>query len=345
MELERPDLTGIDPDVVAYIEALEATLAGRKAAPRTAEVTPEPEPSEPPTSFNVITLSKAGLIKRTPRHLYTRQRRGGMGVFDIDLPEEDAPLILAVADASETLLVFTHEGRAFRLAVAALLETPVRGRGQLISALLPLQPGERVVALLPADAGAQVALVSERGQARRVRSSFVGQHMIQGMRFHDPKAGGPLAAACWTSGSDEVFIATRQGFAIRFPEQRIHDTGSLGIRLERDDAVVGAAAVREESAVFLLSADGKGTLRQMAGFASNKMPGGGGKVALKTDALVGATAALTGDDLFVISRLCKIVRFPMEEIPPKEGVVQGVNCMALRSDECVATTVARMKKG
>jgi DNA gyrase subunit A len=78
----------------------------------------------------------------------------------------------------------------------------------------------------------------------------------------------------------------------------------------------------------------------MSGFAANKAPAAGGKVAMKTDKLIGAARAGTGDELFAISRLGKLIRFAAAEVPPKEGVVQGVACMALRADEVVALTVA-----
>lgn len=343
MVLERPDLSGVDLDVMAYIEALEATLAGQRR-PRT--VTPAlvvaagddeiPELSEPPTTRNVITLSRAGLVKRTPRHLYGRQRRGGMGIFDLELSDEDAPAVLCVLDEAQIALAFTSEGRAFRFPVAELPQLAVRARGQPVSRWIPLRPGERVIALLPDQGGAQVALVSERGRVQRVRASFVGGHMIPGMRFHEAKDGGLLVGACWTSGRDDLLIATQQGFAVRFPEERVHDTGSLGIRLERDDAAVGIASVTESSSVFLLSADGKGTIRAMEGFAANKMPGASGKIAIKTGQLAGLVAVAPGDDLLVISRLSKIIRFQAQEVPPKTGVVQGVACISLRSDEAVA---------
>lgn len=341
MTVERPDLTGVDPEILAYIEALETALAGtrrqRPAAPVLEEERP-PELSEPPTTRNVITLSRAGIVKRTPRHLYGRQRRGGMGIFDLEVPDEDAPALLGVLDESQMALVFTSEGRAFRFPVAELPQTAVHARGQSITRWVPLRPGERVVALLPDQGGAQVALLSERGQVQRVRASFVGAHMIPGMRFHDVRNGGPLVGACWTTGDDDLFIATRQGLGVRFPEARIHDSGSLGIRLERDDGAVGIAAVNDSSLVFLLSADGKGALRAMEGFAANKMPGSGGKVALKTERLTGLTGVAPTGDLFVISRLSKIIRFQADEVPPKTGVVQGVACIALRSDEAVAVT-------
>jgi DNA gyrase subunit A len=60
---------------------------------------------------------------------------------------------------------------------------------------------------------------------------------------------------------------------------------------------------------------------------------------MKTDQLVGAAAVAPGDELFIISRLGKLIRFAADEIPAKEGVVQGVACMALRADEATAVTV------
>ena len=75
MRVERPDLEGLDPAVRAYIESLEAELdALRGEAGEESELAVF---QEPPTTLNVITISTAGVAKRTPRHLYTRQRRGG----------------------------------------------------------------------------------------------------------------------------------------------------------------------------------------------------------------------------------------------------------------------------
>ncbi|MEK7787150.1 MAG: DNA gyrase C-terminal beta-propeller domain-containing protein, partial [Chloroflexota bacterium] len=152
---------------------------------------------------------------------------------------------------------------------------------------------------------------------------------------------GPLAAACWTPGSSDLFIATRAGLGIRFSEKQVSMQGGPGIRLESGDSAVAVASVKEDSGVFLLGADGKGTIRLMAGFSPNKSPGAGGKVAMKADRLVSAIAVNQEDDLFIISRLSKIIRFRASEVPAKEGVVQGVHCMALRADETVAVTVSR----
>ena len=339
MNLERPDLSQVSPAVQAYIEALEAKLAqlevGKKR-PTVAQV----EPSEPPTTINVVTISWDGMIKRTPRHLYGRQRRSGMGVFDLDTAEPDAPALLAVADESDTLLLFSNYGRAFRLPLTKIDEKTVRAPGQALADLLTFQVDERIIAALPADQDKYVALVSQRGWVRRVRDGYLSAKMLQGMSFHNVQEGGYLVGACWTPGDGDLFIATKQGKAIRFMESQVPTRGCRGLRVQVDDEAVVVASVTQHSGVFLMSDDGKGTIRLMSGFMANKAPGAGGKVAMKTDNLVGALTVNEGDDILAISRLGKIIRFQAEEVPPKEGVVQGVNCMTLRADEVTAVTIA-----
>jgi len=298
------------------------------------------EPSEPPTTRNVITFSAGGLAKRTPRHLYDRQRRGGMGIFDLDAPEEDPPASLTITDQSQTLVLVTDQGRAFPVKVSQLAESPVRARGQSSSKWLPLLPSERLALVLPDQGSGYLILVSQRGQVRRLRYHYFGDNLQPGTLLYDVRQGGAPAAFCWSAGDADLFIATAKGNGIRFPEAQVPVRGCLGIRVDPDDAVVGVAAVDDESGVFLLGTDGKGTIRLMSGFTPNKTPGGGGKVAMKTDRLIGAARVNDEDDIFIISRLSKIIRFRAGEVPVKEGVVQGVNCMALRGDEPTALAIS-----
>jgi len=349
-ELHRPDLSGTDPGVVAYIEALEAALAAlaarREHGPRAGadEAIDEMplEPNEPPTTLNVISVSAGGLAKRTPRHLYARQRRGGMGIFDLEAPEGDPPAFLIVADAAHDLILLTNQARAFRMAVSQVVEAAVRARGASILTGLNLQAAEHLAAMLPAGRGAALALVTEKGYARVLPAHVVGAAMAPGTTLMRAAEYGPLAAACWTSGDGDLFVATQHGLAIRFPERVLPLPGGLAIRLEAGDRPVAVEAVRppEGESIFLLGADGRCTIRLMGGFAANKAPGGGGKVAMKTDRLVGVVAALPEDDLFILSRLSKIIRFKAGEVPAKEGVVQGVNGMALRADTCIVVTAS-----
>jgi DNA gyrase subunit A len=339
IEAERPDLSQVAAEIKAYIEALEAENARLNAdqqrlrISRTAPVT-----SEPPTTMNVVTISHDGQAKRTPRHLYSRQGRGGMGVFDLETGSEDHATLLTVVEEQQHILLFSNFGRAFRLPANALAESEVRDKGISLGQLLPFRPHERLIAALPGDGGEYVVLVSQRGWVRRVHHNYLGRSLIPGMSFHNVQEGGYLTRACWTPGDGELLMLSREGKGIRFAERQVPARGCLGMRVHVEDAVVAVAAVYADSGVFLLGKDGKGTIRLMSGFSANKAPGAGGKIVMKTDNLVGAVSVSQDDDIFVISHLNKIIRFMADEVPAKTGVVQGVNCITLRGDEAAAVT-------
>lgn len=161
MNTQRPDLGGLPADVVAYIEELETQLQTRREGRQPSPAATQPD--EEPTAKAIITVSRLGAIKRTPRHLFGRQRRGGMGVFDIDVSDEDAPVCLAHVDSGDTLILLTDDGRAFRLPVSALAESPVRARGRNVRDMLALRPQEKIIGVLPEGGGAYAILLSKRG--------------------------------------------------------------------------------------------------------------------------------------------------------------------------------------
>ncbi len=343
LDLKRPDLTGVSSDVRAYIEALEGEM-DRLRADRSPSERDTGEtgglPSEPPTTINVVTVSRSGLAKRTPRHLYSRQHRGGMGVFDLETAEDDPPAFLALVDESENLIILTDQARVFRSPATDIVETPVHSRGEALSVKHVLNPGERIALILPDRGETYVALLTRKGHIIWLAGHLLGDKLRAGAELYDPARFGAPSGACWAAGDDDLFIVTRQGQGIRFPARLVPVRGCLGIQLGRDDVAVAVTAVRPESGVFLMAADGKGAVRLMSGFRPNKSPGGGGKIAIKTNHLVGAATVEGSDDVFSVSRLGKIIRFDVGEIPPKENPVQGVNCMALRADEVAAIALA-----
>lgn len=335
----RPNVESLAPDVRAYIEYLEESLAAAENdADSSRGSAASGEPSEAPTTAQVITISRGGLVKRTPRHLYSRQRRGGMGVFDLESSDDDPPAFLLVADASERLLIWTDRSRYFSVAVANLPEGAVRSRGEPISRWVSLQPGENLAVVIGDGGGAHLQLLSDRGWVRKFSRTQL-PHLKDGALV-EVRGGHKPVGACWSSGGDDLFVVTRGGQAIRFSERQVPISGGcLGIRLDSSDECLAVAAVQEESGVFLAGDDGKGTVRLMAGFRTNKSPGAGGKVAMKADRLICAHTVAPEQDVLMISALGKVIRFSAEDIPAKEGVVQGVNCMSLRADSVVAATV------
>lgn len=348
--MDRPDLSSVSPEVRAYIDYLEGQVRSPKPLRKPERVVIEDEapirpdepaqPAEGPTTLNILTASRNGSAKRTHRHLYNRQHRGGMGIFDLDVPEDDAPACLASVDDSENLILFTSRARVFRHSLNRVPDSQIRSKGEPFFDRLPLESDETLVAVLPERSSGYIALVSASGRVRNLRHHLFGEHMKPGTAMYAYSDFGPLASACWTNGDSDLLLVSRNGIGIRFNEKLIPPQGDMSIRLSGDDEVVGIASVYQDSNVFVIAADGKGTLRSMESFAPNKSMGGSGKQLFKSSHTVGLVTVSYNDDLFIISQLGKIIRFRADEVPVSEGVVQGVICMSLRGDEVASVVVS-----
>lgn len=350
----RPDISKIDPEIRLYIEALETELEllrkqidlHRERPRHSAETESGDEvseirlPAEPPTTISLVTATASGNAKRTLRHLYVRQRRGGMGYADFEASADDPPTILSFIDKDQNLLLLSVSGKAYRISSTLIVETGIRSGGAQILNRSTIQPDERIAAILPERGQGYIALVSQTGMVRLLRHHVFGEYMKPGMALYDFRMFGPLAAACWTDGGGDLFLASQKGRAIRFSERLIPPAGTLGIRLGEDDSAIGITPVYDDSGVFLLGADGKGTIRMMENFTPNKAPGAGGKIAMNTDRLVCALSADEKSEVFAVTRQGKMIRFPLEDIPPKDAPVMGVNCLSLRADEPSAAILA-----
>ncbi|MDO8971719.1 MAG: DNA gyrase C-terminal beta-propeller domain-containing protein [Saprospiraceae bacterium] len=293
--------------------------------------------------MNILTTSRSGIAKRTHRHLYNRQHRGGMGIFDLDSDDNDPPVCLAGVDDSQNLLLFTNKARVFRYNLNRVPDNPIRSKGEALFDRIPLEADESLMGILSERSSGSVALIGANGRVRVLRHHLFGEHLKPGTAMYPYNDFGPLASVCWTNGDGELLVVSRYGVGIRFNEKLIPPTGDLAIKLSGDDRVVAITPVYADSEVFVIGADGKGTLRSMSGFAPNKSMGGSGKQLFKSNKVVGMVTVSSNDDLFIISQLSKIIRFRADEVPVSEGVVQGVICMSLRADEVTAVTTSPLQ--
>lgn len=297
-----------------------------------------------PGDVMVIAITRQGLAKRTPLNAYATQRRGGIGVYDIQAGRDDAVAHLLVGRAGAALLLLTNRGRAFRLAIDALPLTEVRARGASLPERLLLTPDEQIAAAVvldDADPRSNVLLATTGGWVRAWHRNYLGSRLQPGTLLYEPqKGGGAPAALTLSAGEGDVLLTLRSGLAYRFAESQVRRDGVRGIQVHPSDAVIGIASVNDESTVLLVTADGQGARREMSGFSANKTPGGQGKIIMKTDALVGVAAVAETDEALCISGLAKIIRFGVADVPIKAGSVQGVNVMDCRSDSLAALAIA-----
>ena len=210
--MQRPDLSTIPPAIREYIEFLEkksgmlpARSAGNDSLPLPVS---EMIYTEPETTHCILTFSQKGIVKRTYRHFYYRQHRGGMGVFDLDSTAPDFPTLLTCADESQILLLFTNKARVYRFPAKNIETQPVRAHGVQAFDRLGFEPDEQIVAVLPEQASGYVALVSQIGKVRSLRHHLFGEHMRQGNPLFNINEFGFLAAACWSPGDADLLIAT-----------------------------------------------------------------------------------------------------------------------------------------
>ena len=312
------------------------TVRERSAEPAAAQlVTPRH-----PDDVVAIAITGRGLAKRTPLNDYSTQRRGGIGVFDIQAPREDPVAHLLVTRTAAGLLLLSNRGRAFYLPVDALPLTEVRGRGASLPERLLFSEGEQIAAALAldeADPRSTVLIASESGWLRTVHRNYVGPRLQPGTVLVDLRRGGAPAAMTLSSGAGDVLLVLRSGLAYRFPEKLAGRDGVRGILARPEDRVTAVVSIQsDEDEVLLVTADGQGTRRQMAGFAANKSAGGQGKVIIKSDAVASAVRVGPNDEALCISGLAKIIRFAVEEVPAKTGNVQGVAVLDTRGDSVAA---------
>ncbi len=290
----------------------------------------------------LITASASGQAKRTELNSYYRQRRGGVGNYDLKTREDDPAQFLVVASVGDSLLILTQTGKAYRTAVADIPATERNARGDSLHKLAGMPAEERIAALLAlseADLQKYIVFGSQTGFVKRMRGHYFGATLEPGKVVMDPRqTGGPAAAMCLSNGVADILMVSQGGMAVRFNISTAPLQAAPGIKLRQGDRLAGLAAVMEESAVGIVTKDGLGTRRLMEGFTPNKSPGAAGKIIMKSEEIVGIALAPDDAELVCLTAFAKVVRFSADEIPAKTAPVQGVDIVDVRGD--AVTTVA-----
>jgi DNA gyrase subunit A len=234
-----------------------------------------------------VTVSHQGYLKRTPISIYRQQRRGGAGRMGMKTREEDFVSQLIVDSTHAFLLCFTNTGRVYWLKVYEIPDVGAAGKGKSIQSLLNLQPGENVRAILAirdlAEEGRFIFFATRLGTVKKTPLKDFSNVMARGIIAIAIDGDDDLIAAELTNGKQTVFLATREGMAIRFEEQYDPDRSGIGLRpmgrnaagnkgisLKKGDYVIGAAVTdsdemrdkeRDECAAKLNLTDKLATLR------------------------------------------------------------------------------------
>ena len=363
------ELTELNIKIAGYREILgsEAQADGsdhrgtRRAQAASTRTRRRTEISEELTEFNreeliavedmVVTMSRSGYLKRVALDTYRAQARGGRGIIGADTKEEDIISHLWAASTHDTLLFLTTRGRGFAKRV---FEIPVLRRqsaGRNINNLLNLKDGEEVTAAfaLTEFDDRDLLFVSRLGYVKKVTLSLLRNAARQtGLIACDVSDGDELLGAALLSGGEDVVINTKSGMAIRFSEadaRRMGRTarGVRGIRLRKEDEVVGLSVVSEGGCLLTLCENGYGKRTDIAEYRSQAR-GGLGLKDIQTTArngqVIGAYMVDEDHEIVLITAQGMVVRTRVAEISKIGRNTQGVRVIKLKGgDRLLAASV------
>ena len=208
----------------------------------------------------VVTVTHAGYVKRVPLATYRPQRRGGKGRSGMATRDEDFLTQVIVANTHTPLLVFSTDGMVYMIKVYRLPNAAPAARGRPLINLLPINEGETVSTIMPLPDDAENAddltmvFVTASGQVRRNQLSDFTRIMSNGKIAMKLDDGDRLIGVRICRSDDDILLSTRDGKCIRFVADDVRifsgrtSTGVRGIRLLKDDRVIGISILRHVDA-------------------------------------------------------------------------------------------------
>ncbi|MBP6916048.1 MAG: DNA gyrase subunit A [Smithellaceae bacterium] len=292
----------------------------------------------------VVTISHAGYIKRNPVSLYRSQRRGGRGKVGMGTKEEDFVERIFIASTHHYLLIFTNRGRVHWLKVYQIPQAGRAAKGKAIVNMINLGPGERLSAILPVREFGEdkyVVMVTKQGTIKKTELAAYSNPRSGGIIAISIENGDELVDVKLTTGKQDIFLATRRGMAIRFREDDVRDMGRTakgvrGIRLVKDDEVVGVDIPAQNTFVLTVAEKGFGKCTPIEEYRLQSR-GGKGTINLKTVPKVGDVSGVlqvAGDEhVMLISNSGKVIRIKVADIPVNHRATQGVKLIDLEPEE------------
>ncbi len=302
----------------------------------------------------VVTISHHGYIKRNPASLYRRQRRGGKGIRAASTREEDFVEQLTVASTHATFLFFTTAGRVYWKKVHEIPQASRAAKGKAIVNFLNLQPGEGISAVVPVrefNADRYLVMVTRKGIIKRTALEAYANPRKGGIIACTLDKGDELMVVRMTDGNQDLFLATKKGMCIRFPESDVRAIGRTArgvraIRLGKRDEVVGAEVVAPGSFILTVTEKGFGKRTVEDGYRAQRR-GGKGVIDIKTTKrngpVVGVRQVSGDDEVMIITSEGIMIRSPVTDFRPIGRNTLGVNLMNIgKGDRVVA--VARLEE-
>ncbi len=303
-----------------------------------------------PVEECVITLTKFGYLKRQTLESYQAQHRGGKGIKGMTRREEDVTEIMISCSTHDYLMFFTNFGKCYRLKGYRIPESSRTSKGMNVINLLPIEEGEKVTAMVRVQNFESetdyFCMITRNGIIKRTKVNAYNTNRKGGLKAIVLDEEDELIKVLYTTGEQDLLVATNSGMSIRFKETGARPIGRTArgvkaIELNEGDTIVGAAAIDEGTNILTVTETGYGRRSECSDYRLQKRAGHG-LINYKTEKYgkVAAVAAVTDDDdIILISESGIIIRMSVSEISTFGRPSKGVKVMKLAEDDKVISMV------
>jgi DNA gyrase subunit A len=299
----------------------------------------------------VITITNQGYIKRMPLDTYRSQKRGGRGITAMGTKEEDFVRHLFITSTHHYFLFFSNRGKVYRLKVHEIPEAGRQAKGTALVNLIYIGPQERITAVIPVrefSNGLYLFMATRFGVVKKTELEQFDTSRRDGIIAIKLDDQDELVEVKLTSGREEIILGTRQGLAIRFPEEEVHPYGRTargvkGITLQPGDTVVAMDIVRPDGDVLVVTANGYGKRTPVSDYRLQSRGGKGiisARVTGRNGPVVAMQVVKPDEEIMVISAEGIIIRLKASDISTMGRATQGVMLMRLApGDKLVAAAL------
>lgn len=309
---------------------------------------------------SVLVLTKGGYVKRTNPSEYKTQKRGGVGVVDLNTKEEDVVTNLVTTSTHSDLLFFTDKGKVYQCKMFEIPEGRRATKGKSIMNFLSMTADENVTSVLAVrkddwEGDWGLMMVTRNGVAKKSDAAAFKDVRRSGLIAITLKEEDKLIAARFVGKGDEVSLVSAGGQAIRFKESDIREMGRTAagvaaMKLGKGDKIVSADVFKKEDKdreILVVTENGYGKTTPAKEYKTQKRAGSGiktAKITTKTGQIVGA-AVVSGDEkdegeLVVMSSKGQVIKLPLKDVPSLGRQTQGVRVMKLRAGDKIASIVS-----
>ncbi len=310
-----------------------------------------------PDSPSMLVMTSGGYIKRTAPEEYRKQKRGGVGVIDLDTKEEDFITHFVTASSHNDMLFFTDKGKAYQMKMYEFPEGKRATKGKSIMNFLSLAPDEKVTSILPmpkekkAGSGLSVFMITKTGNGKRVKAESFHDVRRSGILAIRLDQGDELISVSFVDKGDSIIVASANGQSIRFKESDIREMGRTAggvraMRLKKGDSIISAEVIGKDvkdPLIIGISANGYGKKTALSEYKIQKRGGSGiktAKITPKTGPLIASRVISPEDEeLVAISKKSQVIRTELKQISESGRSTQGVRIMKLREGDSIASLV------